>query len=553
MPSVTIWNRLEPASRPADVSAGLEARLYDPLWLLGRQWQMREFAGQDAGSPVTVTLAVDAYELTRYFGGGVAPDGVMAGTALNNRAVPLEALAEREPRARLRWRLAADAGAHFERCLDRHQVVEHAAAFRAQYALTSGPAPGRMIDGGLLAVALRPALHPDAGAPGLPARPPIPLEDQADVVAAGLEWLQWFDALVARPEAGESAWRTDRLEYEFCAATATPEREIVMTAQNYPGGNLDWYDFTIRYGATLGGSPAEARAHAISQTLIPAPVTFPGMPASRWWEFENATVDVSAVSAGPEDPIRLLLAEFALIYGNDWFLVPVELPVGTLSRVRALTVTNSFGETVAIQPFTRAGGAGANWRVFAVTEEGRIPSPAPAGGDLFFLPPVLGPSLDGQADEEVAFVRDEMANFVWAIEKTIGGAIQSTSPAPAAPSATEGDRYRYQISTGVREHWIPFVPVQGPRSSLLLRRGRILDAQGRPAGAQATVLQSDGPMLIHDEEVPREGLTLRRAFQFARWTDGSSHLWTTRQTQPIAREGSSGLGFDLAVPTDEGT
>jgi hypothetical protein len=47
--------------------------------------------------------------------------------------------------------------------------------------------------------------------------------------------------------------------------------------------------------------------------------------------------------------------------------------------------------------------------------------------------------------------------------------------------------------------------------------------------------------------VPREGLTLRRAFQLARWADGSSHLWTTRLKQPIAREGLSGLGFDLAV------
>jgi hypothetical protein len=548
MPSVTIWNRLEPASRPTDISIGLEARIHDPLWLLGRQWQMQEFAGQDAGSPVSAAIAVDAYELTRYFGAGVAPDGVMGGKPLNNRTMPLEALAEREPPAALPWRLAADAGIHFERCLDRHQVARHAAAFRARYSLGAGPLPKRLIDADRLADALRPALKPDSGAPGLPALPAIPLEDHAAVIAAAMDWLQWFDVLVERPGADGSAWRADRLEYEFCAAVATPEREIVLTSQNYPGGNLDWYDFTIRYGATLGGSAAEARAHPLVQTLIPAPVTFPGMPASRWWEFENGSVDLSAVSAGPEDLIRLLLVEFALIYGNDWFLIPVELPVGTLSRVRSLAVTNSFGETVVINAFSRAGGAGTGWRAFTVTEEGFIPSPPPPGGDLFFLPPVLGPSLDGLPNEEVAFVRDEMANLVWAIEKTIDGKAQSTSPPPAAPDAVEGDRYRYQISTGVREHWIPFIPVQGVRSSLWLRRGRILDAAGRPVGAQAIVLRSDGPMLIHDEEVPREGLMLRRAFQLARWTDGSSHLWITRQRQPVAREGSSGLGFDLAVP-----
>ena len=428
MPSVTMWSRLEPAGRPTDIGPGLEARIHDPLWLLGRQWQMREFAAEDAGSPVSVSLAVDAYELTRFVPAGVAPDGVMAGAVLNNRSVPLEALVEREPRASLSWRIAADAGVHFERCLARHQVAkQHAAAYRTQFPLSAGPMPGRVIDAERLAAALAVTLRPDAGAPTLPAVPAIPPEDHANVIAAAQEWLAWFESLVARPAIGGSAWQTDRLEYEFCAAVATPEREIVMTAQNYPGGNLEWYDFTVRYGATLGGSPADARAHAIAQTLIPAPVTFPGMPASRWWEFENGSVDLSAVNAGPEDPIRLLLVEFALLYGNDWFLIPVELPVGTLSRVRSLVVTNSFGETVSVEPFSRAAGSGTGWRVFTVTEEGRIPNPPPPGGDLFFLPPVLGPSVTGLPDEEVAFVRDEMANLVWAIEKTINGEAQSSS------------------------------------------------------------------------------------------------------------------------------
>jgi len=132
MSSLTTWNRLEPASRPTDVTLGLEARIHDPLWLLGRQWQMREFAGQDAGSPVSVSVAIDAYELTRYFGSGVPPDGVAAGRPLNNRTTPLESLAEREPRGRLSWRLAADAGTHFERCLERHQVGKHAGAYRRE-------------------------------------------------------------------------------------------------------------------------------------------------------------------------------------------------------------------------------------------------------------------------------------------------------------------------------------------------------------------------------------------------------------------------------------
>ena len=51
MTSITSWLRLEPRTRKADMAAGLQARIYDPLWLLARQWQTGEFQGEDAGSP----------------------------------------------------------------------------------------------------------------------------------------------------------------------------------------------------------------------------------------------------------------------------------------------------------------------------------------------------------------------------------------------------------------------------------------------------------------------------------------------------------------------
>ena len=35
MPSITSWTRLEPGVRSADETVGLEARIHDPLWLLG--------------------------------------------------------------------------------------------------------------------------------------------------------------------------------------------------------------------------------------------------------------------------------------------------------------------------------------------------------------------------------------------------------------------------------------------------------------------------------------------------------------------------------------
>ena len=53
------------------------------------------------------------------------------------------------------------------------------------------------------------------------------------------------------------------------------------------------------------------------------------MPAPRFWEMEDARFDPGAIDAAPNDLGRLLLTSFATVYGNDWFVLPVRLPVGS--------------------------------------------------------------------------------------------------------------------------------------------------------------------------------------------------------------------------------
>ena len=62
--------------------------------------------------------------------------------------------------------------------------------------------------------------------------------------------------------------------------------------------------------------------------FLPMPVQFHGMPSSRWWELEDARTDFGAVRPNATDLGLLLLAEFALIYADDWFITPVPVPVG---------------------------------------------------------------------------------------------------------------------------------------------------------------------------------------------------------------------------------
>ena len=58
--------RLESRSRDAENPAGLEMRVADPLWMLGRQWQFAEFRGEDNGSPISVTANFRKEKTTHY-------------------------------------------------------------------------------------------------------------------------------------------------------------------------------------------------------------------------------------------------------------------------------------------------------------------------------------------------------------------------------------------------------------------------------------------------------------------------------------------------------
>lgn len=52
-----VWSRLEPRARQVDFADALAARIADPVFMLGRQWQFGEFAGTDGGSAIVATMA----------------------------------------------------------------------------------------------------------------------------------------------------------------------------------------------------------------------------------------------------------------------------------------------------------------------------------------------------------------------------------------------------------------------------------------------------------------------------------------------------------------
>jgi hypothetical protein len=565
MPSITTWTRIEPRAREDDVRLGLQAQLYDALWLLARQWQLGEFNGDDAGSPVAARLEAESLALTRYLGSPLGDSGSATGQSLDTRLVPLETLVEREPVLRngaTHFRMAADAGQHFRRLLAAGNLNRYYPIYVARYGFqTPGPVyddatlrflsvvVGRAIDGARLFEALRAGNFPATALPGLPADPSVPAADRLTALGVVQMWLEWYQSLVSEPAGGTTPWTPERMEYGFAVAASAPTGEVVLTAPEYVDGDLDWFDFSLRPGGSLGGNPGEARVQTIRQATIPVPVTFPGMPANRWWEFEDRQIDFGSVTPSPDDLVSLVLIEFALIYGNDWFIIPVELDVGSLTAIQSLVVTDSFGQQTTVPPLTPPDAPPGAWRAFAL-----------AGGGTFesrlFLPPALGPSLSSAPVEEVWLLRDEMANLAWGVERIVETpagvrldrrdayhALREASP-PATSSAEAPLVYR--LAAEVPDYWIPLVPVPQPAGQgIRLQRGGLARAgSAGPAQAHGRILGVAGPLLLYDEEVPRSGARVTAAYQYARWIDGSSHLWRGRRKEVGRGEGSSGLRYD---------
>jgi hypothetical protein len=586
-PFLLNWSRLEALPVTPDLEPGLQARIADPLWMLGRQWQFNEFQGEDAGTPIDVRLDVEQARLDRLRLGkaGQTPgEGVQDFQPL---ARPLEVVVEAEAEPRFNLRMSAEAGLQCLRRLRGAGLADAAKAISATYPLTLvGTNPSidstgaawrdlmsRAMDGNALAAALMPFLAPDKSLNGLP---PIAGIDATGPVTDSVKrilaiWLDEYRSSIDTGSSSRSAWIAERQEYVFAArAPLLDNSRVLLEVAEYADGELDWHSFVAAPDPGLGDPAAPVPAvSAKPSPKLPTPVRYPGMPADRYWEFEDSAVTFGRAAAGPTELMRSLLIDFALIYGNDWFYVPFDLPVGSLCSIRSLKVRDTFGVETSVKPTQGVGGK--PWRLFELTRTG----PAPARS-WFFLAPALPARLQGDPIEELVLFRDEMANMAWGVERRVASPITgSIDRALEAYSSmlhqeVEGDGITaelvYRLQTDVPNRWIPLVPVTEPVPSTgtpavsyrLERRALI---RTLPDGSRQTIQpkglllrtdprqkpETEPALRIVEEEIPREGAIVKRAYQYTRWLDGTSHLWLGREKTSGRGEGASDLRFDILV------
>jgi hypothetical protein len=251
------------------------------------------------------------------------------------------------------------------------------------------------------------------------------------------------------------------------------------------------------------------------------------------------------------------------------------MPVATVAEVKGIAVTNVFGERFWVEPVRPPVEANwQSWTLFTLSAAGtQIERQAPP--PRLVLLPTPAKVQESAAVEEVALIRDEMANMVWGIERRIplasGGVkpgaeaareyrgwLQALITAPTPPPPPTAP-IRYQVMNTVPEHWIPFIAVHldnDPRETQLQRAAmpRILEgdstapAKVRPRTSLLRVNLPDA-YYIHEEEVPRAGAVVFQSFQRTRRPDGAVVTWFGARKETGRGEGSSGLRFDALVAT----
>ena len=582
---LTFSEHVEPRIRKDDLTQALSMKVYDPLWMLSRQWLMGEFRGNNAGTAVSVRCQVrqedcsdDPIEpVTEQVNPNIdfmvkvesAMHYLDLFAAYNGKPIDAATLAE----LRENYSIDCDGSEkHILECDATKLAEDELNARRIGFAKAFGT---KAFDGYKLYLAI-----------------------EGESTSLSRAYTKWFrERYLPAGENGNtnSHWQEQALNYTVTVNAGSHR----FQGDRYQGGRLSWYTVD-------DAGKTSQRTAVTSETIMSLPTLayYAGAPNKRLWQFEDHRVFMGN-SSEQQSKANEIFLKFATLYSNDWMLIPLKTAIGKYITVTSIEVKDTFGVVHQIDAKRRAGANDTigtmqeQWQMFTNSKYGKIDGSARNG---LFYAPQLAATMEGKPFEEVELLRDEMANMVWGVEKLVSDGCGSTideqlkavqlktfiedlyeqNRKKAEPGKVTFDQdgnteqtntaqsdYRYTLQTHVPFNWIPFVPQRIPEvktikeyfllggREIILRRGKmpchILTEEGyvrMPVLPVTSILRKglDGdtyqPLYINEEEVQQTGIKLAKNYQRARWLNGKTYLWTGIYKRLAKFSEKSGLEFD---------
>jgi len=599
--TLTQWNRLESRPRKYDFSRTMRAEIRDPLWMMTRQWQLGELTGEDTGTPVAAKIFYRNTILDKL---KLSDNDVVV---LNND-LPLETIVERENiqvvnkgdkefindlslsnaikrrlvnyikdgftnplEKRILKELNEHADLQFDLVSDQTKALSfnevsllvNSELHQMHAALTS-----RAFHGGKLYLSLKREGKLSDFIDNLSNDEKNQLDD------IGIQVVNWFDSLFNQQASDKNAgWHPNHLEYQFStAAPATTNSAVILSSKEYHGGRLDWHASDI---ITDENNDSELtknlRIELISKgndEVFPAEIEFMGMPHSRWWEIEDGQLNFSQIQPNKTDMAKLLFAEFGLLFSNDWYVMPLTLPFGSLTKIDRIEIKDTFGQYTISKHYQNYS-ENKNWGLFGLSSTESINN---IDTQYLYIPPVAHDLLISEPLEKINFIRDEMANMVWGIESVIpdgmGMGIEGNTmatqireyynrffPKKASDKSNEA-KIEYQLFSEVPENWIPFIPVKIKNGSPLSRQIQLQRAQlprivegpqpmtMRIEPRTSILLKEQSPYYIIEGEILKSGTIIELHWQRTRIANGKNVIWLGKKRSNGRGEGSSAVAYD---------
>ena len=596
------YKRLETRTRKENSKTALSFAVHDPLWMLTRQWQFGEFKGDDCGSAIWAKVKIEHAELSSISNGTQSIE--------INKDNALEHHVERM-NIHITEAVRIESAYRFKKSIDfssiknkSQQIVKY---LQTKYPLASftdvdsntsekttkeiiseikkqknthleaflAAFGSRSFDGYHVYLSIKANTILDTTLKNI-----VSTGDQSEFNALCKSYATWFKATYQPVDDESNFWVDEKLGYELSVSSKALQKKYAV--EDYHSGRLSWYSFDVEEETTTHTKEEFTMEKYL--TFIPTLAEFPGSPNKRLWTFEDAKIAMGNSELSADSLANAVILQYTTMYGNDWLVTPMELNAGMISQVKGIMVTDVFGvryfidsSTGQTSPETSYSG---KWEMFTTSKKGAYEKQDFKTDGRLFFPPTVARTEESMAVEEVQFLRDEMANMVWAVETKIndncGNTLDGDNYAAEVNEAlnalniksegleeTEAD-YSYLFQNNVPLNWIPFSPVKfSPGEANAIREIRFqrstmplfIKDSFEPIRPSTRLMRTGindkdevkAYKFINEEEILAIGTKVALTNQRTRWFKGKTFNWLGDKKEISRTQANSGLSFDELV------